>query len=345
MPTRPRASLFPHNADDRRSRPRAGRRSSGYVHPFDRRGPDPTGTDAAHERAAGRRRARQGGLLRGRRLQRSPATAGVWYRLLNCGFRMPDRGRHRRDGELRVAARPGRHEPRVRRARAPKLDDRAWLAALKAGQRPSRRTARCSSFTLDGARGRRRDRAAGRRARRSRRSVSLRSIAPVEKARDRLERRRRRDVPLEAGGTARTRRSPCPVGAERLVHAARLVGERGRAGPRHLSLRDDEPDLRPRRRRARSAAPPTRSTSSRGSLASRRPRRRTADGTTRRKRRKSSSASPPRRRSSRSGRTKRLARPASSAPRRAPAPGSPRRSAGHRAPWPSDPPRSPRRAP
>jgi len=43
------------------------------------------------------------------------ATAEVWYKLLNCGFRLPACSRYGLHGQLCILARPGRIESRVRR--------------------------------------------------------------------------------------------------------------------------------------------------------------------------------------------------------------------------------------
>ena len=92
---------------DRRPRARAGR--AGRLRASLRLRDRPGEGEVAHVPAAGRRRARQGGLHRSRRLLRPQAsTAAVWYRLLNLGFRAAGGRGHRRDGELRLAARPRR---------------------------------------------------------------------------------------------------------------------------------------------------------------------------------------------------------------------------------------------
>ena len=78
---------------------------AGYVHPFDTR-PDPFNQNEVDPlRDADRRRARQGGLLRGDGIQRSPDHVGVLVPAAQ--LRIPDsRGRgDRRVSELRVAPR------------------------------------------------------------------------------------------------------------------------------------------------------------------------------------------------------------------------------------------------
>ncbi len=97
----------------------------------------------AHVCAAGGRRARQGGLRRGRRLQRSPDDGRSLVPAVEHGPAPADRIRHRRDGELRLAARPGRHEPRVRAlGREAGLSRAGSPRSRRAGR--SRRTGRCS---------------------------------------------------------------------------------------------------------------------------------------------------------------------------------------------------------
>ncbi len=70
---------------------------------------------SAHGRVPGRPGARQGGLLRGARLRRRPDGDGA--RLVpRAQLRLPPAGGrgHRRDGQLRLAARAGGDEPRLR---------------------------------------------------------------------------------------------------------------------------------------------------------------------------------------------------------------------------------------
>ena len=143
----PAASLFPDNAtiEDlahaqsgplrlraslRSARARSGRAGS----------PD--------ERLTDRRRSRQGGLPRGRWLQRPQDHGGSLVSPAQLRLPPPGRLGHGRDDELRVAARPGGHEPRVRPFGA-KLDYRGWLAALKAG-RTFVSNGPVVSFSIDG---------------------------------------------------------------------------------------------------------------------------------------------------------------------------------------------------
>ena len=89
----------------------------GYVHPFDW-DIDPAEGEVAHQRSFPPT-SRNGKVdyIEIVGFSDHKATAKIWYRLLNLGFRLPAGAGHRRDGQLRVAARAGRHEPRVPRHR------------------------------------------------------------------------------------------------------------------------------------------------------------------------------------------------------------------------------------
>ncbi len=220
---------------------------SGYVHPLDPPEPDPAGRRPAHVRAAGGRRARQGGLRRSRRVQRSPDDGRGLVPAPERGLSPPHRVGNGRDGELRVAARPGRHEsgvrPLGRKARLPRLARRDQGGPDVRDERPAARV------HARRARRGRRDRAAGGRPDAHGKGEPALDRSGRE-ARDRLERRRRRDREARVGRDPRGRHDLPARDEERLVHTARLVCGRRRARARHLSLRDHEPDLRHRRRRS-----------------------------------------------------------------------------------------------
>ncbi len=81
------------------------------------------------------------------------ATAAVWYRLLNCGFRLAAGARNRRHGQLCLAARAGGNEPGLREERSaarapqvalgaeggPELRDQRALAGDDGGRTGARR--------------------------------------------------------------------------------------------------------------------------------------------------------------------------------------------------------------
>ena len=223
------------------------------------------------------------------------ATADVWYRLLNCGLPPPGRLRDRRHDELRVAARAGRDEPRLRdggrqaRLRAPgsRRSRRAARSRRTGRSCPSAWTATRSATRSGSPAGRHALTATGEPALDRARSRSSRSSATAASS------RRFRSYAEERGPT---RRSRCPVGPE----AAGTRCGPGRptpSSPCSTSIRS--------RRRARSTSPWTASRSAaRRTLAVLRgldrPRRggrvrRTRAGTTRRRRRTCSRDSTPRR--------------------------------------------------
>ena len=127
-----------------RHRPRAGR--GHRLRPSVRRSiPIPSDTPRDPDpRAAGGSRARQGGLLRGARVRGRPD--GDRHGLVPAAqLRLPAaRGRrHRRDGQLRLAPRAGRHEPGVREERRAAGASPVARRA-QGGHAASRPTARCS---------------------------------------------------------------------------------------------------------------------------------------------------------------------------------------------------------
>ena len=286
---------------------------SGYVHPLDPPAPDPAGADPLTYALPVDVALGKADYIEVVGFSDHQTTAGVWYRLLNAGFRLPTGS-----GTDAMANYASLRGPvgmnRVFARSGAKLDYRAWLGRDQGGE--DVRDERAAPVVhARRSRSRRRDRAAGGRPR-ARREGEPALDRSGREARDRLERPRRRDRAARGRRDARGRDDLAAGDEERLVHAARLVAERRRAGARHLSLRDHEPDLRDRRWRPDPQRRPTRGTSSRGSSASRPRHRPTAAGTTRRRSRRCSSASPPRRRFSRSGRTKRPGRPADRIPAR-----------------------------
>ena len=105
------ASLYPTNADvaDMAHQQRA---VVGYVHPYDTF-PDPAEGSYAHARVARRCCARQSGLRRGARLQRSQIDGGSLVSVAQLRLSLTGRGRHRCHGELRFFARAGRAQSSV----------------------------------------------------------------------------------------------------------------------------------------------------------------------------------------------------------------------------------------
>ena len=142
-PTPPRRASYPTNADVADLAHAQGG-LAGYVHPFDA-DPDPADTaqpltaELPVDVALGKVDYYEAlGFV-----DDPMATAQVWYRLLNCGFRLPAGAGHRRHGELRLAARPGGHESGLRAQR-----DRWTTGAFSTRSRragPSPPTGRCSS--------------------------------------------------------------------------------------------------------------------------------------------------------------------------------------------------------
>ena len=148
------------------------------------------------------------------------ATAHVWYRLLNCGFRLPAGRGNRRDGQLRLAARPGRHEPGLRAdRRAARLPALARLAQGRPDLRHQRPAARARRSTAAGV---------GDELRLSEPAthevtarVSLRSNVPVDHLEIVGNGEVVREIPLPGDRTRRRRRyRELPVKSERLVPAA-----------------------------------------------------------------------------------------------------------------------------
>ncbi len=240
------ASLFPDNSTIL-DLAHAQDGVSGYVHPFDPPAPDPNGADPLTYALPVDVALGKADYLEIVGFSDHRITADVWYRLLNCGFRVPAGG-----GTDAMANYASLRGPvgmnRVFVRSGTKLDYRGWLAALKAGKTFAT-NGPLLSFTLDG------------------REVGDEIALPVgrphadgegepaldrprREARDRLEWRRRRDGADRGRGNARRRHDPDSRDWQRLVRAAGLVRRLGRADPRHLSLRHHEPHLRQGRRPA-----------------------------------------------------------------------------------------------
>ncbi len=157
------------------------------------------------------------------------------------GLSTARRRRHRRDGELRVAARAGRTESRVsRHRRAAHARGRRATRSRRAGH--SRATVRCSGSIWPATQpGGTLARDAPRRGRHSASHCArpCRSITSSSCYNGRVVKQLRA---RRASGARSTRRRASDR-RERLAAAARLERGAGSAGARPLSLRDDEPDL------------------------------------------------------------------------------------------------------
>ena len=172
----PAASLFPDNSTILDlSHAQGG--VSGYVHPFDPPPPDPEGPDALTYALPVDVALEKADYLEVVGFSDHRITAEVWYRLLNCGFRIPTgAGTDAMANYASLRGPVGLNRVFVRSGR--RLDYRAWLAALKAG-RTFATNGPLLSLTLDGHEiGDELRLPAGDHRLRAR--VSLRSIAPVE---------------------------------------------------------------------------------------------------------------------------------------------------------------------
>ena len=223
----------------------------GYVHPFDW-DIDPPKEKSLSQPASRRCRARQGGLHRGRRFLRPQGDRQGLVPPAQPRLPHSRRRGHRRDGQLRVAARARRHEPGVpRHRRRHHARRRCEPRSRRAG--PSPATARCSgwNWTASGPEIRVSRAAPGK----LRYRIALRSPVAV----DHLELVQNGKVVKAFRLHGRSPHARCGRRVagrrRRLAAAARLERRRRPAGARHLSLRHDQPDLsRTARRRSAGVA-------------------------------------------------------------------------------------------
>src|ERR1041384_5726336 len=220
---------------------------SGYAHPFESV-PDPAAGEPLTDALPGD--VALGGVdYRGVGGFSDPlASARVWYRLLNAGFRLPAGA-----GTDAMANFASLHGPvGMNRGFVPSgpPPDPPPPPARRAQARPPLRQQRPAARVH-----RERPRGGGR-ARPARRPppAGRAGLAPLLRAggapRDRGRRRRRGTDSDQPGRHAGRRDRSAAGNPERVVHPARLVIEGGPGGARHLSVRDDEPGLRHRRREA-----------------------------------------------------------------------------------------------
>jgi len=173
----PAASLFPDNATIAGLTGAQGG-LSGYVHPFDPPLPDPSGADPLTNGLPIDVALGKVDYVEVVGFSDHKTTAEVWYRLLNCGFRLPaGAGTDAMTNYASLRGPVGMN--RVFVHSGAKLDYRQWLAALKAG-RTFVSNGPVLSFSIDGKMpGDEISLPAG--PRRLTAKVSLRSIAPIEK--------------------------------------------------------------------------------------------------------------------------------------------------------------------
>ena len=128
----PAASLFPDNATIMDlSHAQGG--LSGYVHPFDPPAPDPAAPDPLTNSLPADVALGKADYLEIVGFSDHRTTADVWYRLLNCGFRIPAGAGT--DAMTNYASLRGPVGlTRVFVGAGPKLDYRSWLGGLKAGR-------------------------------------------------------------------------------------------------------------------------------------------------------------------------------------------------------------------
>jgi hypothetical protein len=191
------ASLFPDNATIiDLSRAQGG--LSGYVHPFDSPPPDPSGPDPITNALPVDVALGKVDYLEVVGFSDHRATAEVWYRLLNTGFRIAaGAGTDAMANFVSLRGPVGVNRVFVRSGA--RLDYRAWLAALKAG-RTFVSNGPLLSFTLGG-RDVGNEIALPAGAHELEARVSLRSIVPVERLEIVTNGVVVATVPLAAGGT------------------------------------------------------------------------------------------------------------------------------------------------
>jgi len=190
------ASLFPDNATIMDLAHAQGG-VSGYVHPFDPPIPDPAAPDPLTNGLPVDVALGKADYIEVVGFSDHRTTADVWYRLLNCGFRLPTgSGTDAMANYASLRGPVGMNRVFVRGGAS--LDYAAWLAALKAG-RTFASNAPLLSFTLDGHDvGDEIPLPAGRPLTAN---VSLRSIVPLEKLEIVGNGAVVASVPMTAGGT------------------------------------------------------------------------------------------------------------------------------------------------
>jgi hypothetical protein len=170
------ASLFPDNATIA-DLSRAQQGLSGYVHPFDPPMPDPGAADPLTNGLPIDVALGKVDYLEVVGFSDHRITAEVWYRLLNCGFRIPaGGGTDAMANYVSLRGPVGMNRVFVRSGE--KLDYRGWLSALKAG-RTFASNGPVLSFSLEGKEPG--EEISLEKGRALRAKVSLRSIVPVEK--------------------------------------------------------------------------------------------------------------------------------------------------------------------
>ena len=177
------------------------------------------------------------------------ATAHVWYRILNCGFRLPaGAGTDAMANFASLRGPVGMNRVYVRTG-AP-LDQRRLLDSLKAG-RSFATNGPLLELTLGG-------RGLGEELRlpAGEHEVVAQRVAALERADGSSgDRRQRRGGAGDSAHAATARRADvdgdaCPCGASGWYLLRARSDRRDLSGARSLSLRDDQSDLRDRRRRA-----------------------------------------------------------------------------------------------
>jgi dipeptidyl aminopeptidase/acylaminoacyl peptidase len=207
----PAASLFPDNsAIFDLSHAQHG--VSGYVHPFDSPLPDPAAADPLTNALPVDVALGKADYMEVVGFSDHRTSAEVWYRLLNCGFRLPaGAGTDAMTNFASLRGPVGMNRVFVSLGRGRKLDYRAFLDALKAG-RTFATNGPILSLTLEG-----RDVggeiALSQGAHTLHAKVSLRSIAPIEKLEIVSNGAAVAAVPLDASGTRADATVPLPVSA------------------------------------------------------------------------------------------------------------------------------------
>ena len=201
------ASLFPDNSTIVDLAHAQGS-VSGYVHPFDPPAPDPNGADPITNALPVDVALGKADYIEVVGFSDHQTTAGVWYRLLNAGFRLPaGSGTDAMANFASLRGPVGMNRVFVRSGK--KLDYRAWLGALKAG-RTFATNGPLLAFTLEGREvGDEITLPAGEHNLVAK--VSLRSIVPVERLEIVSNGVVVATVPLAAGGTRANAAIPLPI--------------------------------------------------------------------------------------------------------------------------------------